>query len=605
MKSQVDLLVNLLRDAGDSLRFDPSRDILEVTRRCDHEGEPFLTVALPRLDDLLLEGLRDGTLPTFVGWSARCSYPDFLRDIWKLIFADDGVLLEQPSVRAIRWLRQISRFSKKIFEVCEQDRVDAAVSRWIDLDQSLKTGSELSKDLDPYAPFVAQILFGPAIGSAMTKPLKGRHGPGAVSEKFGPNSRWDFTLISEQAASLVGDEFFRPTWSTLHDTPPLRGTVPSRLVAVPKTAEKPRLICIEPSYNQFLQQALMQNLKKEFEDRRLVCGFTYQDYNREGAREGSITGRLATIDLSDASDRVSMALVEKLFGFNPSFLRYLRLSRTPFVQLPDGKLILTKKFASMGSALTFPVEAMVFTVLVVTSICRSRNDFRPSTIRSWGRRGRGLTIYGDDIVIPVGDSSPAIASLEAAGLKVNKSKSFLSGKFRESCGFDGFDGHDVSPVYLRRREPRNRGHVKELVSWTSFRNQLFNSPMRDDLGRTLRYLDKFLVQLGVSYVPSGTRCIGLETDDSSLPVTRWNQNLQRLEVRAFKPVHTYRDDPATDHGKLFKSLSTNQGAVGPLTLVQIEEEARRKSSRVSVSFDTDMDVRPVATKLYYRWLSVA
>jgi hypothetical protein len=79
------------------------------------------------------------------------------------------------------------------------------------------------------------------------------------------------------------------------------------------------------------------------------------------AKEGSVSGEIATIDLSDASDRVSLALVEELFGFNPGFLRFLKLSRSPFAQLPGGELVLLNKFASMGSALTFPVEAMVFT----------------------------------------------------------------------------------------------------------------------------------------------------------------------------------------------------------------------------------------------------
>jgi len=598
--------VSLLRDAGEALRFSPSRDITRVLERYSCEGEKFITVTLPRLDDLLVEGLRDGVLPPLQGWASRrgTSYPVFLEDLWKSIFSHDGVLLDNPSIHSIRWLRQISRFSKKIFEVCEQDRVDTAVSRWIDLDLSLKDRSALSQDIDPYAPFVAQILFGPAIGSAMVSPLKGGHGPGAVSERFGPNSRWDFTLISEQAAMLVGDEFFRPTWSALYETPPIRGIVPSRLVAVPKTAEKPRLICIEPSYNQFLQQALMKNLKRELEDRSLVCGFTYQDFNREGARLGSIDGSLATIDLSDASDRVSMALVEHLFGFNAAFMRYLRLSRTPFVQLPDGGLHLSRKFASMGSALTFPVEAMVFTALVVTSICRSRNDFRPSTIRSWGKRGRGLTVYGDDIVIPVGDSQPAIAILEAAGLKVNVSKSFFNGNFRESCGFDGFYGHDVSPVYLRRREPRNRGQVEEVTSWVSFRNQLFHSPIGCDLNHTLRYLDEYLTRLGVTYVPVGTVCVGLETSDLALPVLRWNENLQRLEARSLKTVYTYVDDVASDSGKLFKSLHLNRGSIGPLHLLEIEEAARRKANAMSASNDVDLDVRPIASKLYYRWLAV-
>ena len=56
MKSQVDLLEVLLLDAGASLGFDPSRDILTLRSRFEHEGEPFVSIALPRLDDLLNAG---------------------------------------------------------------------------------------------------------------------------------------------------------------------------------------------------------------------------------------------------------------------------------------------------------------------------------------------------------------------------------------------------------------------------------------------------------------------------------------------------------------------------------------------------------------------
>jgi hypothetical protein len=59
MKSQVVLLEQLLLDAGDSVGFDPSRDILTLRSRFEHEGEPFISIALPRLDDLLLQGLKD------------------------------------------------------------------------------------------------------------------------------------------------------------------------------------------------------------------------------------------------------------------------------------------------------------------------------------------------------------------------------------------------------------------------------------------------------------------------------------------------------------------------------------------------------------------
>ncbi len=586
--------------------FDPSRDVLTLRRRFEQEGEPFLSIALPRLDDLLVTGLKDGRLPVFVGWSSRCGYPEFLRELWGLIFMRDGVLRETPSIDAIRWIRQISRTFKKVFEVCEPDRVEAAVKRWVELDAQLPSSADIKSSLDPYAPFVAQILFGQLIGSALTDPLEGRHGPGAVAERFGTNSRWNFHSISYSAETLVGPEYFRATWESLVQRPPERAIVPARLEAVPKTAEKPRLICIEASYNQYIQQAMMQNLRRGLRDARSVCAFDTQTPNRDMARDGSVSGEIATIDLSDASDRVSLALVEQLFGFNPAFLRYLKLSRSPFAQLPDGGLVLLNKFASMGSALTFPVEAMVFTVLVVTSICRAEGSFLPRSIRALGRRGSGLSVYGDDIIVPVAHAHRVISDLEAVGLKVNESKSFLSGKFRESCGFDGYDGRDVAPVYMRRKFPRNRSEVSEVTSLTSFRNQFWEAHGKC---LTTDAIDEFLIRrCGLTYVPAGTDCVGLWLDRSEDAVMnlRWNATLQRLETRALKPVFSYQEDRATEDGTLMKSLRTNRGGLGLLDLLEIEQAAKlaRSGSLVSIAGHMDLDGRPVASKLYYRWVAV-
>jgi hypothetical protein len=606
MKSQVDLLELFLLDAGDSMGFDPSRDILTLRSRFDKEGEPFLSIALPRLDDLLIAGLRDGRFPTFVGWASRCAYPEFLRELWGMIFERDGVLREQPSIDAIRWIRQITRTFKKVFEVCEPARVEAAVERWVELDASLPSRSDIKSSLDPYAPMVARILFGRVIGESMTDPLEGRHGPGAVSERFGTNSRWNFSTVSYSAESLVGPEFFRPTWESLSQRPPVTGYIPARLEAVPKTAEKPRLICIEASYNQYMQQALMQNLRRHLEQVRSICSFVDQNWNREMAREGSLSGRNATIDLSDASDRVTLALVEELFGWNPGFLRYLKLSRSPFAQLPGGELVLLNKFASMGSALTFPVEAMVFTALVVTSICRADGSFLPGRIRALGKRGSGLSVYGDDIIVPVEHAHRVIADLESVGLKVNVSKSFLSGRFRESCGLDAYAGEEVTPSYMRRRLPRNRSDVQEVTSLTSFRNQIW---VRHGKCRTTDAIDEFLIRrCGLTRVPDGTDCVGIWSPREACEPSdiRWNGSLQRLEVRALKPVFSYREDSASSDGALMKSLRTNRGGLGLLDLLEIETAAKRSRTALVTpqAGSMDLDGRPVASKLYYRWVAV-
>ncbi len=605
MKSQVVLLVALLETAGESLRFNPSRDIVTVVERVDHEGEPFMSIALPRLDDFLIEGLRDGFLPSLEGWKTQGHYPLFLRELWSRVFNSDGVLLDDPCIHSISMIRQISRFHKKIFEVCDSDRVEAAIERFVQIDSELPSRRDIKSILDPYASHVAQVIFGRIMGEALSSPFEGAHGPGAVAERLGSVSRWDFSTVSYRAQSLVGPENFRPNWESLLVNPPRDGEIPARLVAVPKTAEKPRLISIEPSYNQFVQQSLQRKLKWLFEREALVCSYVDQSRNRSLAKEGSISGQLATLDLSDASDRVAWPLVQELFGFNPAFIRYLALSRSPFVQLPDGKLVLLTKFASMGSALTFPVEAMVFTTLVITAICRAEGDFSRSRIKTLARDRRRLSIYGDDIIVPVEYPALVIRDLEAVGLKVNKSKSFLSGKFRESCGFDGYDGQEVTPVYLRRRFPKNKIETEEMISSISFRNQMAvrygeSSPIVVACDALMKRAAK------MAWGPYGAPGHLLWTSDSSRWKTRWNSKMQRLEVMTFMSIPQRREDVASDIGILFKGLKSVRGSLTEGAMHHRSNALKLATSLTAKDEDhLRLDGRPVASKLYYRWAALS
>jgi hypothetical protein len=580
LKSQVILLENLLRDAGDSLGFSAERDIETLWRRFDQEGLPFLTITLPRLDDLLLAGLRDGQLPSCEGWLSRCAFPEFLSGIWKCIFSRDGVLLSNPSIPAIRWLRQISRLHKKIFEVCESDRVDDEIQKFVNTDKCLPSRASIKTSIDPYARKVAQLLFGKLIGEALLTISDGKHGPGAVSERFGSNERWDFVHISHEIESLVGPEYFRSSWIDLLERPPVNRETPARLTAVPKTAVKPRLISIEPSYNQFVQQALQKRLKKLLHHGDYACSYKYQHHNQRMALQGSIDGLTATIDLSEASDRVGLALVEELFGFNPQFLRYLVKSRSRFVELPGGELVLLNKFASMGSALTFPIESMVFHTLVATAICRKQGNFSEGFVKSLRKRSDTLSIYGDDIIIPVDVYPNVVQSLTSLGMKVNESKSFSSGKFRESCGVDAFEGRVVTPAYARAYLPTSRTKSNELVKASELRNQLYD---RFGSCRTVAFLDRLIGGL-VKYpsIPYGMVGIGRWSDDPDYSFCRWNPTLFRREWRLATLVSIKRRDPIDSYSALQKSLRTNLNE-DPEHLV--------------------FAGRPVATEIHYRWCS--
>ncbi len=578
MKSQVILLEQLLRDAGDALGFSVERDIITLRWRFAKEGLPFLTITLPRLDDLLLAGLASGQLPPSEGWSTHGKLPLFLSGLWEAIFDGDGYLLTNPSVPAIRWLRQITRLHKKIFEVCDDHRVDAEIENFKTTDRCLPSRSEYKSALDPEARRVAHLLFGQLIGEAMHSLEDGAHGPGAVSESFGANERWGFDSISYNIEELVGAEYFRSSWIDLLERPPLTGEVPARLVAVPKTATKPRLISIEPSYNQFVQQALQRRFKALMERDGFACSYTDQSHNQRMALQGSSSASIATIDLSEASDRVGLALVEELFGFNPGFIRYLKLSRSRFVQLPDGELVLLNKFASMGSALTFPIEAMVFQVIVVTSLCRAARTFSEAAIKSYRYRSDSLSVYGDDIIVPRLAYPHVVESLKSLGMKVNESKSFHTGGFRESCGVDAYEGWDVTPAYARAYLPESQANSNELVKASALRNQLFE---KFGYSRAVRFLDSLIGGI-VKYptVPRGMDVIGRWTDFPDYSFSRWNRSLQRLEWHVPTLVEQKRRDPISSYQALNKSL------------------------RTALNEDADHLIfagRPVATEIHYRW----
>jgi hypothetical protein len=186
--------------------------------------------------------------------------------------------------------------------------------------------------------------------------------------------------------------------------------------------------------------------------------------------EGSLYGELATLDLSEASDRVSNQLVREMVAHWPNVAAALDATRSRKAEVL-GKTYRLAKFASMGSALCFPVEAMVFVTIIFCGIEEALNrQLTKGDIQSFRRRVR---VYGDDIVVPTEFAVQVAGKLEVFGLRVNTGKSFWTGKFRESCGREYYNGHDVSIVRVRSMLPSRPEDAHELISTVSLRNQLY------------------------------------------------------------------------------------------------------------------------------------
>ena len=204
---------------------------------------------------------------------------------------------------------------------------------------------------------------------------------------------------------------------------------PAKLSFVPKNAKTLRTICTEPGLNTLVQLGLGTHMAR----RLAAFGIDIRDQtvNQRRACEGSLTGALATLDLSSASDTISTELVYELLPLDWATL--LNRARSRKVLLPTGKVISQEKFSSMGNGFTFPLETLIFWSLAAA--CCSKDS--------------EATAYGDDLIVPTAAYPLLVEVLTAAGFLVNQAKSYHTGFFRESCGKDYYSGIDVRPIYMK------------------------------------------------------------------------------------------------------------------------------------------------------------
>lgn len=581
MKSQVNLLSALISDELGLFGYSPRRDIATLESRVAHEGLAFMTITLPRLDDLLLAGLRDGALPPVEGWRTQGALPLFLGKLWQRIFDSDGTLVADPCPAAIRSIRQISIFAKKYKDVCSNELVDAEIGKFVHLERNYPV-ADIGRLRE--LPRILRIAFGESIAKihkgyvSDVAWLKAKHGPGAVAERANPVERWEFPSIPPRTLSTFGSELFNPLWDVNFN--PDDSAIPARLVAVPKTATKPRLICAEPAYNQFVQQGMQAVLKGELHRRKLICDYTDQSRNQHLSRVGSVDGSLATIDLSEASDRVGWALVRHAFSFDQLFLKLLRDSRSEFVDIGDGNVICQKKFAPMGSAMTFPIQCMLFTGIVTLAACELAGDFSPKYIRRVITSKSDYTVYGDDIIVPTDLYPRVVDLLTSAGLKVNDKKTFNKGFFRESCGTDWFKGVNVTPVYLRYPLDSN-SDVNRILSLVSTRNQLRT---RVGDGKSIGVLDEYLISLDRrirhARVPDE---FPLDSGLHSCNVnSRYNRGLQSMAYRVLSPRYTHEVPTGTPRQLMSYYLSKVSGGGASST----DGIGRPKASKLNLGWRT-------------------
>lgn len=277
-----------------------------------------------------------------------------------------------------------------------------------------------------------------------------RHGPGSTfsslarsptaADKYSEkptltgSAVWYLTDI---VGTLWGAEMANPYVSSYRDC--VQIVDGNRYAAVPKTAKTHRSIAIEPSINVYFQLAVGTALRKRLRKR---CWWDLDNaatIHRKVARQASIDGSYATLDLSNASDTNALELVRVLFeGTNwLERMEDLRSKKT----LVNGSWRLLEKFSSMGNGYTFELETVIF-----AAICSVVLEIQGLK----GRLGVDLFVFGDDIIVPSEVSALVQSALRFCGFAINHDKSFDTGHFRESCGGDFFLGHPVRGYFLKR-----------------------------------------------------------------------------------------------------------------------------------------------------------
>lgn len=337
----------------------------------------------------------------------------------------------------------------------------------------------------------------------------------------------------------------------------------NRIVTVSKSISTNRTIAAEPAGNLPVQLSVDSWLKKRLR-KCLGIDLSSQRKNQEMARSGSITGKLATIDLSMASDTLAYNVVPYLFP--EDWYMTLHRLRTPCYKGKFGEGTYAK-FSSMGNGFTFTVETLVFAAACVAV---GSEDF---------------TVYGDDIILESHLYGDVCALLRYLGFVPNLTKSFAEGPFRESCGKDYFEGVDTRPFYYRGQAATRADlahHINGLVGISVPHGALWEY-LRKGVLEAVRQ------KAHLPLVPHNDSTeSGVHVDANTA------YRIGVIRVR-FGGLHFFKG--LTRKAKSKRATSFGAAGVRGLILWYIQ---RLSSSDVEVSRTPDYDQQVVLTRLHWR-----
>jgi hypothetical protein len=366
-----------------------------------------------------------------------------------------------------------------------------------------------------------------------------QHGPGAVSDLKSGQDKYVFDHWPQGLEGLYPYKWFTSSTGDLDPQEdffsPDRSRGIARLCAVPKTPTDVRLISVEPLAHQYIQQGVLRWMREHMPPMIRRC---YHPYSQEPSRQMALQAslrpeELSTVDLSKASDRLSLWVVERAIR-NFSLLEGLAFCRSACIETPD-RIHTLRKYAGQGNATTFPVQSMVYTMCCIAAMHYTFPGL------SWRECTRKIQVFGDDIVVASEAVQPLFDILELLQLEVNVDKTHSDvGPFRESCGMDAYRGVEVTPLYMRSISPPEErvGAGKRwydpshVTSWVSVANNAYQKGFIN-LSKFMEESLPFQLRKGIPYAQEDPGSLYLQTflaySNSHLK-WRFHQELHRWEA---------------------------------------------------------------------------
>lgn len=405
---------------------------------------------------------------------------------------------------------------------------------------------------------------------------------------------------------------------------PLSGRDINMMQCVPKSYKTSRLIAPETTLRQWNATRLARATEDNFSPlAKQIIPLHDQQLNVDAARIGSEFGgnnyilSPATIDQSSASDSLSEHVFRLAFPLwyqrlydalgvraNRTVLPYA-YRRFPKPVDPcspttwkleepatrDYTILPLATHLTSGNSCTFIHESLFFAAVAIVATERMRLCHADPRVQDLPELGTAdwehylatnISVYGDDVCLPSYAATYFMDVLAWMGFKPNMSKSFWSPEttYRESCGYEFYDGKEVQSQYWPRRAIQKG---KEwLPSLIAMQHRFSNDPiLRDYFSKVCRTIEPKLT----------AHMIGTECDDlwETIPKAKFcKAPFARSSHRRLNPSFLAEWDDAIKKCNLYCSISAAGQVKSPMFL-ETEEHSRPYASVLDIREQHDME----------------